>query len=230
MAKRTAAFEKVVDPLKTYALTEGVALVKKTSNAKFDETVELHVRLGIDPRQSDQQVRGTILMPHGTGKSKRIAVVAKGEKIKEAEAAGADHVGFEELIQKISKGFLDFEVLIATPDAMKDLTKLGKLLGPRGLMPNPKSGTVTFELKRTINEFKAGRVEFKADAQGIAHVPVGKASFSAEQLEANVRSAMESINKLKPSSSKGVYVRSIALSSTMGPGVRVDPTSVEANA
>jgi large subunit ribosomal protein L1 len=224
MPKRMEAVAKEVDREKAYPLVDGVKIVKKTATAKFDETVELHVRLGIDPRQSDQQVRGTILLPQGTGKSKRVAVVCKGEKVKEAEAAGADLAGGDDLVAKIAKGFLDFDVLVATPDAMKDLTKLGKLLGPRGLMPNPKSGTVTFEVGNAVKEFKAGRVEYKADAQGNLHIPVGKASFTPEALESNVRATMEIVLKAKPSSSKGVYVRSVTLASTMGPGVKLDPS------
>jgi large subunit ribosomal protein L1 len=223
MSKRMEALTKEVNAEKLYALAEAAGLVKKTAKAKFDETIELHMRLGIDPRQSDQQVRGTVLMPAGIGKSKRVAVVAKGEKQKEAEAAGADLVGAEDLVEKIAKGFMEFDVLVATPDAMKDVTKLGKLLGPRGLMPNPKSGTVTFDVAKTVKEFKAGRVEFKADAQGNVHIPIGKASFSPEQIVTNARAVIEMIVKLKPSSSKGVYVRSVHMASTMGPGVQLDP-------
>lgn len=223
MGKRMEALAKEVQPEKLYPLDAACQLVKKTAKAKFDETIELHMRLGIDPRQSDQQVRGTILMPAGIGKSKRVAVVAKGEKMKEAEAAGADFVGAEDLVEKIAKGFMDFDVLVATPDAMKDVTRLGKLLGPRGLMPNPKSGTVTFEVGKTVKEFKAGRVEFKADAQGNVHIPIGKASFTPEQIATNARAAIEVVAKLKPSSSKGVYMRTAHLASTMGPGVALDP-------
>jgi large subunit ribosomal protein L1 len=213
------ALSKEVDAEKLYPLDAACQLVKKTAKAKFDETIELHLRLGIDPRQSDQQVRGTILMPAGIGKSKRVAVICKGEKVKEAESAGADFVGAEDLVEKIAKGFLDFDVLVATPDAMKDVTRLGKLLGPRGLMPNPKSGTVTFDVAKTVKEFKAGRVEFKADAQGNVHIPIGKASFSPEQIATNARAALEIISKLKPASSKGVYMRTAHIASTMGPGI-----------
>lgn len=223
MGKRSAALEKDLKPGKLYSLQEAVALVKKSANAKFDETVELHVRLGVDPKQSDQQVRGTVLLPHGTGKSKKVAVIAKGEKIKEASSAGADPVGGDDLIERISKGFMDFDILVATPDVMKDVSKLGKLLGPKGLMPNPKSGTVTFDLERTIKELKAGRVEYKVDGFGIVHLAVGKASFSQEQILANAQTILETLVKAKPAASKGIYLRSVTLSSTMGPGVAVDP-------
>ena len=224
MGKRMEALTKEIEADKTYTLAEGLALVKKTAKAKFDETVEIHFRLGVDPRQSDQQVRGTVLMPSGIGKSKRVAVITKGEKAKEAEAAGADIVGDDDLIDRIAKGFLDFDVLVATPDAMRGVTRLGKLLGPRGLMPNPKSGTVTFDVKKTVTEFKAGRVEFKVDANANVHLPIGKASFSEEQLTPNLRAAVEAVLKAKPSSSKGTYLRSVTLSSTMGPGVALDPS------
>lgn len=222
MGKRLQAIEKTLDRNKTYTLDEAAALVKKNAGAKFDESVEIHIRLGIDPKQSDQQVRSTLLLPHGTGRTKKVAVVAKGEKQKEAQDAGADDVGSADLVEKISKGFMDFDVLVATPDMMKDLTKLGKLLGPRGLMPNPKSGTVTFNLEKTVKELKAGRVEFKADSTGIVHLAVGKASFPEANIVANARAVLEAIIHAKPSSSKGVYLRSICLTSTMGPGIKID--------
>ncbi|MBI4056679.1 MAG: 50S ribosomal protein L1 [Elusimicrobia bacterium] len=224
MGKRSETLEKNLEANKTYSLTDAVGLVKKSANAKFDETVELHIRLGIDPKQSDQQVRGTVLLPHGTGKNKRVAVIAKGEKIKEATTAGADISGAEDLIEKISKGFFDFDVLVATPDAMKDITKLGKVLGPKGLMPNPKSGTVTFDVAKIVKELKAGRVEFKADDYGILHLAVGKASFPENHLCENAHTVLEAVIKAKPAASKGIYLRSITLSSTMGPGVHLDPT------
>ncbi|MDD5627798.1 MAG: 50S ribosomal protein L1 [Elusimicrobia bacterium] len=224
MGKRIVNVTKGVDLAKTYPLEEGVALVKKCATAKFDETVELHVRLGVDPKQADQQVRGTVGLPHGLGKSKKVAVVTQGEKQKDATAAGADLVGGAELVDQISKGFLDFEVLVATPDMMKDLSKLGKILGPKGLMPNPKSGTVTMDVGKTVKELKAGRVEYKVDDYGIIHVPVGKASFEPPRLVGNVKAVMEVLIKAKPSSSKGVYLMSVTLSSTMGPGVRLDPS------
>lgn len=224
MGKRLKAVEKTLDREKLHTLEEGAALLKKCATAKFDETAELHIRLGIDPKQSDQQVRGTINLPHGTGKTKRVAVVAKGEKQKEAENAGADAIGADDLIEKISKGFMDFDVLVATPDVMRELSKLGKILGPRGLMPNPKSGTVTFEIANAVKELKAGRVEFKADDTGIVHLAIGKASFPPKHIAENARTVLEAIVKAKPSSSKGVYLKSISLSSTMGPGIHLDPT------
>lgn len=224
MGKRMAALDKTFDKTKTYTIAEGAALVKKTANAKFDETVEIHVRLGVDPKQSDQNVRGTVNLPHGSGKSKRVVVVAKGEKLREAEAAGADLAGDADVIEKISKGWLDFDVLVATPDAMKDLTRLGKVLGPKGLMPNPKAGTVTFEVGRTVKELKAGRIEFKLDPAGLVHTSVGKASFTAEKLADNTKAVMHALVAAKPAASKGQYVQSVTLASTMGPGVKLDPT------
>ena len=224
MGKRIVNVTKDVDLAKLYGVDEGVALVKKCATAKFDETVELHARLGVDPKQADQQVRGTVGLPHGLGKTKKVAVVTQGEKQKDAAAAGADIVGGAELVEQISKGFLDFEILVATPDMMKDLSKLGKVLGPKGLMPNPKSGTVTMDVAKTVKELKAGRVEYKVDDYGIIHVPVGKASFEPAKLVGNVKTVMEAVIKAKPSSSKGVYLMSVTLSSTMGPGVKLDPS------
>jgi len=224
MSKRLAVLEKdkAYDPAKFYGVAEAAAVVKKTATAKFDETIELHVKLGVDPKQSDQNVRGTVVLPHGTGKSKRVVVVAKGEKVKEAEAAGADTAGDADVIEKISKGWLDFDVLVATPDAMKDLTKLGKVLGPKGLMPNPKAGTVTFEIGRTVKELKAGRIEFKLDATGITHVVVGKASFAPEKIAENVKAFLHALLAAKPAAAKGTYMQSVTLSSTMGPGIKLD--------
>ncbi len=224
MGKRLAALDKNVDQEKLYPLEEAAALVKKCATAKFDETVELHVKLGVDPKQSDQQVRGTVNLPHGVGKTKKVAVVTKGEKQKDATGAGADIVGGDDLVDRISKGFLDFDILVATPDLMKDLSKLGKILGPRGLMPNPKSGTVTMDIAKTVKELKAGRVEYKVDDYGIIHVPVGKASFDPKKLADNARTVLEALLKAKPSASKGVYMQSVTLSSTMGPGVKLDPS------
>ena len=224
MGKRLAALDKAVDQEKLYLLEEAAALVKKCATAKFDETVELHVKLGVDPKQSDQQVRGTVNLPHGVGKTKKVAVVTKGEKQKDATGAGADIVGGDDLVDRISKGFLDFDILVATPDLMKDLSKLGKILGPRGLMPNPKSGTVTMDIAKTVKELKAGRVEYKVDEYGIIHVPVGKASFETKKLADNARTVLEALLKAKPSASKGVYMQSVTLSSTMGPGVKLDPS------
>jgi large subunit ribosomal protein L1 len=222
MGKRTAAANKAFDKTKIYKVEEAVELVKKNATAKFDETVELHMRLGIDVKQADQQVRSTVVLPNGTGKTTRVYVVTKGEKVKEAQDAGADKVGAMDLIEAIGKGDMEFDVLVSSPDMMKDLAKLGKVLGPRGLMPNPKSGTVTFELGRTVKELKAGRIEFKADAFGIVHVPVGKASFDPKKLAENANAVIDAVVKAKPSTSKGAYVRSAALSSTMGPGVQVE--------
>ena len=221
MGKRIINLKKGLDLEKRYSLKEAVALVKKTANAKFDETLELHFKLGIDVKQSDQQVRSTVALPHGTGKTKKIAVIAKGEKEKEAQAAGADIYGGAELIEKIFGGFMDFDVLVVTPDMMKDASKLGKTLGPKGLMPNPKSGTVTFDVAKTVKELKAGRIEFKADPQGIVHAVAGKVSFTDEKLVENVQSVIDAVMKVKPSSSKGVYMESVFLSSTMGAGIAV---------
>src|SRR5579872_2206440 len=224
MGKRLAALEKTMDRTKSYSVDEGAALVKKGATAKFDETVELHVKLGVDPKQSDQNVRGTVVLPHGLGKAKRVVVVAKGEKVKDAEAAGADVAGDADVIEKISKGWIDFDVLVATPDAMKDLSKLGKVLGPKGLMPNPKAGTVTFDISRTVKELKAGRIEFKLDPAGIIHAAIGKASFAPEKIAENTKALVHAILTVRPSAAKGTYVQSVTLSSTMGPGIKLDPT------
>jgi large subunit ribosomal protein L1 len=226
MSKRLATLEKekAYDPAKLYSIADAAAVVKKTATAKFDETVEIHVKLGVDPKQSDQNVRGTVVLPHGTGKSKRVVAVAKGEKVKEAAAAGADLSGDADVIEKISKGWLDFDVLVATPDAMKDLTKLGKVLGPKGLMPNPKAGTVTFDIGRAVKELKAGRIEFKLDATGITHVAIGKASFTPEKLVENIKAFLHALQTAKPAAAKGSYMQSVTLSSTMGPGIRLDPS------
>jgi large subunit ribosomal protein L1 len=223
MNKRIKAGAKLVDPLKKYPLAEAVALVKKTATAKFDETVEIHVHLGVDPKKSDQNVRGTISLPHGIGKTKKVVVVAKGEKVKEAQAAGADEAGDADIIEKLTSGWLDFDILVATPDAMKDLTKLAKTLGPKGLMPNPKSGTVTFDLARTVKELKAGRVEYKLDQYAVIHTIVGKASFSEDKLVGNARVLLDALAAARPSTAKGTYMKSVTLCSTMGPGVAVSP-------
>ncbi|GHT42785.1 50S ribosomal protein L1 [Endomicrobiia bacterium] len=222
MGKRLNEVVKLIDKSKSYTIEEVSALVKETAKAKFDETVELHIKLGIDPKQSDQIVRGTVSLPHGIGKTRKVAVLAKGEKQKEAEAAGADVVGFDELIENISKSNLGFDILVATPDVMKDLSKVAKILGPKGLMPNPKSGTVTFDIATTVTELKKGRVEYKNDSFGIIHVPVGKASFEKEKLADNIKTLIETVAKAKPSSAKGMYIRSISVSSTMGPGIFVE--------
>lgn len=221
MGKRLEAAQKAYDKKKVYTIDEGVKIVKDNAKAKFDETVEIHVKLGIDTKKADQQVRTTVALPHGTGKTKRIAVIAKGEHAQEAQKAGADRVGAEDIVEEVIKGKIDFDVLVATPDTMRDLAKAAKILGPRGLMPNPKSGTVTFDLANTIKALKAGRIEFKADAYGIVHAIIGKASFDAVKLAENAKAVLETILRVKPSTSKGVYVQSISLSSTMGPGVFV---------
>ena len=221
MGKRIVNVKKGLDLNKKYTVKEAVALLKKSANAKFDETVEVHLRLGIDVKQSDQQVRSTVSLPHGTGKTKKVAVIAKGEKEKEAQTAGADICGGADLIEKIMGGFMDFDVLVVTPDMMKDAAKLGKTLGPKGMMPNPKSGTVTFEIAKTVKELKAGRIEFKADPQGIVHAVAGKASFSEDKLAENVQAVIDAVLKVKPPSSKGVYIQSVFIASAMGAGFSV---------
>ncbi len=215
-----------VDRNKRYELEEGVKLLLETTYTKFDEGVDLAVRLGVDPKKADQMVRGTVVLPHGTGKKVRVLVFAKGQKEKEASDAGADVVGGEDLIEKISKGWLEFDKAIATPDMMGQVSKLGKILGPRGLMPNPKVGTVTFDLEKAIKEIKAGKVEFKVEKAGIVHVPVGKVSFGFDRLLENIRTILEMILRAKPPTSKGIYLRSIGLSTTMGPGIKIDPLVV----
>jgi large subunit ribosomal protein L1 len=211
-----------IDSRKTYSLEEAVKLVRSTAYAKFDETVDLAVRLGIDPRHPDQQVRGVVALPHGTGKKIRVAVFVKGEKLREAQEAGADYVGGDDLIKKVQEGWLDFDVAVATPDMMKDVGKLGRILGPRGLMPNPKAGTVTFELARAIKELKAGKIEFRVDRTGIVHNAIGKLSFTDEQLVENGRAVLDALHRARPSGAKGQFMRSITLSSTMGPGIRIE--------
>lgn len=223
MGKRLEALATLADLSKLYTLDEGAQIVKKCATAKFDETVELHVRLGVDPKQADQQVRGTVGLPYGLGKTKKVAVVTRGDKQKDAQNAGADIVGGDDLVEQIARGMLDFDVLVATPDMMKDLSKLGKVLGPKGLMPNPKSGTVTMDVAKTVKELKAGRVEYKVDDYGIIHVPVGKASFDAAKIAGNARAVLEALVKAKPAASKGVYIMSATLSSSMGPGIKLDP-------
>ncbi len=212
---------KLVEEGKLYAVAEAMELVKKTATAKFDETVELHVRLGVDPKYADQQVRGAVVLPNGTGKSKRVLVFAKGEKVKEAEAAGADFVGSDEIVQKIQGGWLDFDVAVATPDMMGTVGRLGKVLGPRGLMPNPKLGTVTMDLTKAISEIKAGKVEYRTDKAGNIHCPIGKASFDSEKLVQNYQTLIDTLNRVRPAAAKGQYIRSVTVASTMGPGVPV---------
>jgi large subunit ribosomal protein L1 len=215
----------------SYPLAEAVAVVHKSAFAKFDETVEVAMRLGVDPKHADQMVRGTVILPHGLGgKSKTVLVVASGEKLKEAQEAGAEHVGGDDMVAKIQEGWLDFDAVVATPDMMKSVGRLGKVLGPRGLMPNPKTGTVTFDVGKAVREIKAGKVEYRVDKTAIVHAPVGKVSFGSQKLFENAKALIDSVLKAKPAAAKGKYVKSIALSSTMGPGVRVDPASVEAHA
>jgi large subunit ribosomal protein L1 len=223
--KYLAAREKV-DRDKRYGLEEGIKLLLEAVYAKFDEGVDLAIRLGVDPKKADQMVRGTAVLPHGTGKKVRVLVFAKGQKEKEALDAGADIVGAEDLVERISKGWLEFDKAIATPDMMGLVSKMGKILGPRGLMPNPKVGTVTFDLERAIKEIKAGKVEFKVEKAGIVHIPVGKVSFGFDRLIENIRTVLDVIIRVKPPTSKGVYLKSIALSTTIGPGIRIDPFDV----
>src|SRR6266513_5175547 len=209
---------------RAYALQEAVPLLQKVKYAKFDETVELTCRLGVDPKHADQMVRGTVVLPHGLGKSKKVLAIATGEKQKEAQDAGADHVAGEEVVEKIQGGWMDFDAVVATPDMMRAVGRLGKVLGPRGLMPNPKTGTVTFEIANAVKEIKAGKVEFRVDKTGIIHAPVGKTSFASPALIANTHALVDSIVKAKPAAAKGKYLRSVTLSSTMGPGIRIDTT------
>ena len=223
--KYTASAKKV--ETRRYTVPEAVATMRAASFAKFDETVELAMRLGVDPKHADQMVRGTVVLPHGTGRSKKVAVIAAGEKLKEAKTAGADHVGGPDLVQKIQEGFTDFDAVVATPDMMKDVGKLGKTLGPRGLMPNPKTGTVTFDVAKAIQEIKAGKVEFRVDKTAIIHVPVGKMSFDDGKIADNAMAVIHAVLRAKPSAAKGKYVQSIYLCSTMGPSIAVDPVSVE---
>ncbi|MBI1982877.1 MAG: 50S ribosomal protein L1 [Acidobacteria bacterium] len=225
--KKYEASAKLVEK-PAYTLAEAMPLLKKAAYAKFDETVELAMRLGVDPKHADQMVRGTVVLPHGLGTSKRVIVIASGEKVLEAREAGADEVGGDDLVQKIQGGWMDFDAVVATPDMMKSVGKLGKVLGPRGLMPNPKTGTVTLDVARAVREVKAGKVEFRVDKTGIIHCPLGKVSFEADKLAENAAALITSILKAKPATAKGRYVRSIVVSSTMGPGVSIDLASVEA--
>lgn len=211
-----------------YRLEEAAELLQKAHFVKFDETVELVLNLGVDPKQSDQMVRGTVVLPHGLGKTKRVLVIASGEKVREAEEAGADFVGGDDMVQKIQEGWTDYEAVIATPDMMKSAGRLGKVLGPRGLMPNPKTGTVTFDIARAVKEIKAGKVEFRLDKTGIIHSPVGKISFTAQQLAGNAQSLLAAVMKAKPAAAKGKYIKKITLTSTMGPGIPIDHAEADA--
>ena len=227
MGKKYVESAKLIDKNALYTPAEALELSVKTAKAKFDETVELHVRLGVDPRHADQQVRGAVVLPHGTGRSVKVLVFAKGEKAKEAEAAGADFVGAEELVAKIQgENWFDYDVVVATPDMMGVVGRLGRVLGPKGLMPNPKSGTVTFDVAKAIAEIKAGKVEYRVDKTAIVHCPIGKASFGTEKLTENFHSLMEALVKAKPAAAKGQYIKSVSVSATMGPGAKVNPTKV----
>jgi large subunit ribosomal protein L1 len=224
-----AALAKV-DRSQRYLLEDGLRLARETARAKFDETLEMAIRLGVDPRQADQNVRGTVSLPHGMGKTVRVLAFAKGEKEKEAQEAGADFVGSDELIKKISEGWFDFDKAVATPDMMGAVGRIGKVLGPRGLMPNPKTGTVTVDIAKAIKEIKAGKLEFRVDKAGIVHVPIGKASFGPEQLTDNARAVLSAVLRAKPASAKGNYVRGVTVSTTMGPGIKVDLSQIRAMA
>lgn len=223
--KRYQEAAKLVDKSKQYDIAEAVTLLKETAKAKFDETVEVAFRLGVDPKHADQNIRGAVVLPHGTGKTQRVLVFAKGEKVKEAEAAGADYIGDADIIQKINDGWFDFDVIVATPDMMAEVGKLGRVLGPKGLMPNPKTGTVTFEVEKAVQEIKAGKVEYRVDKAANLHVPVGKISFDNDKLVENIETIIETIVKVKPQSSKGTYLRNVSITSTMGPGLKVDASS-----
>lgn len=225
--KQQKAAKAKIDRTKTYPIEEALSLVKETAHAKFDETVDLCVRLGVDPRKADQMVRGAVVLPNGLGKTVRVLVFAKGEKALEAQAAGADYVGAEELVAKIQEGWFDFDTAIATPDMMGTVGKIGKVLGPRGLMPNPKVGTVTFEISRAVQEAKSGKIEYRVEKAGIIHVPVGKVSFDVDKLKGNVVALMDALVKTKPATSKGAYLKKVCVSSTMGPGINVDVPALQ---
>lgn len=225
MAKRGKKYQeaaKLIDRSKSYEIKEAIALAKQASKANFDETVEAAFRLGVDPKKADQQIRGAMVLPHGTGKTQRVLVFAKGEKAKEAEAAGADYVGESEYINKINQGWFEFDVIVATPDMMAEVGKLGRVLGPKGLMPNPKTGTVTFEVEKAVNDIKAGKVEYRVDKQSNIHVPIGKISFDDEKLVENFVALTEQVVKVKPQAAKGTYMKNVSIASTMGPGIKVD--------
>ena len=225
--KKYVDASKLVDRTVQYEVSDAIALAKKTATAKFDETVEVAFRLGVDPRQSDQQIRGAVVLPHGTGKSQTVLVFAKGEKAKEAEAAGADFVGAEDMVAKIQGGWFGFDVAVATPDMMGVVGKIGRLLGPKGLMPNPKTGTVTMDVTKAVNEVKAGKIEYRVDKTGIIHAPIGKASFEQTKLEENFKTLVDVLIKAKPASQKGQYIKSVSVSTTMGPGVKINPLKLQ---
>lgn len=216
---------KLVDRQKQYEIAEAVTLLKEASKAKFDETVEVAFRLGVDPKKAEENIRGAVVLPHGTGKTQRVLVFAKGDKVKEAEAAGADYIGDADVVAKINSGWFDFDVIVATPDMMAEVGKLGRVLGPKGLMPNPKTGTVTFDVEKAVNDIKAGKVEYRVDKSSNLHVPIGKISFEDDKLVENFTTIMDTIVKVKPQSSKGTYVRNVVVASTMGPGIKIDPSS-----
>ena len=225
--KRYVESAKLVDRTNLYDVEEAVSIIKKTANAKFDETIEAHIKLGVDGRHADQQVRGAVVLPHCTGKKVRVLVFAKGDKVEEAQAAGADFVGGQELVPKIqNEGWLDFDVVVATPDMMGVVGRLGRVLGPKGLMPNPKAGTVTMDVTKAVNDIKAGKIEYRLDKTNIIHVPVGKASFTEEQLADNFHTLMGAIVKAKPAAAKGQYLRSVTITSTMGPGIKLNPVKL----
>ncbi len=216
---------KLVDRSKQYDIAEAITLLKQASKAKFDETVEVAYRLGVDPKKAEENIRGAVVLPHGTGKTQRVLVFAKGDKVKEAEAAGADYIGDADVVAKINDGWFDFDVIVATPDMMAEVGKLGRVLGPKGLMPNPKTGTVTFEVEKAVNDIKAGKVEYRVDKSSNLHVPIGKVSFEDDKLIENFKTIMETIVKAKPQSSKGTYVQNVVVTSTMGPGIKIDAAS-----
>lgn len=217
---------KQYDRDQVYDSSEAISIVKKIASAKFDETVEIAIRLGIDPKKADQQIRGAVVLPHGTGKTQRVLVFAKGEKVKEAELAGADYVGDEEYVNKIQQGWFEFDVVVATPDMMASVGKLGRVLGPKGLMPNPKTGTVTFDVEKAVNEIKAGKIEYRSDKVGNIHAPIGKVSFDDQKLLENLETVIDTLTKAKPASSKGQYFRNVVISSTMGPGVKINLSKI----
>ena len=223
LSKRCKSYAGIFDKAKLYPAAEALEILKKTAVSKYDETIDVAVQLGVNPKHSDQQVRGTVVLPAGTGVKRKVLVFAKGEKEAEAKAAGADFVGAEDMVEKVMKGWLEFDVAVATPDMMKDVGKLGKVLGPRGMMPNPKTGTVTFDVKKAVEEIKAGKVEFKVNNEGVLHSRIGKASFTVEDLGRNLSAIMDSVIKAKPPTAKGTYLKGLAVSSTQGPGIKLEP-------